>query len=231
MIMLFIAGNCYGKNNFKISNKPDVDIKMTWAVPVLQSMKNRGPSFSNIVKLDFNSLYGDIGYNLNTDFSDTVLNFFVKPVSTKYFELDIGAGYHLYDYFSTFLEHDFIFRNNLSFVYKDIIRLRVNLGLFYKLTAFKNINIPEPVNYFTGILGIDFFWKINRLLRFSLGVNFVDYFDYSLMGTPYINLGLNCQLKEKLAVGMECKVKMIDNLAVTANISEMLLNLYFKVSL
>ena len=203
---------------------------MTWGVPVWESMKNQAPFISSVVNLDFGSLYGDGGYNLSNIYSDTVFNFYIKPLAEKHFELDVGIGYHLYDYFTKFFENDFLFKSNLSYVYKDIIRLQLNLGCFGKVTIFKEKSLNN-VSYFSAIFGIDFLWNINKYLKLYLGANTIDYFDYSLIGTPYFDLGLEYKADEKLAIGMGYKIKMIDMIAVAENISEMLLSFYMKVSL
>ena len=56
-------------------------------------------------------------------------------------------------------------------------------------------------------------------------------FNFSLIGTPFYNLGLDLRLKENLTIGCNYEMQMTDMFAVVENITEMLFIMYMKVSL
>ena len=229
--MIYAMSYSYGENSFRISKKPEISFRTSITAPIQQSMKNRFPSVSSAIFFDFNSLYGELGFNICIDSSDTVLNLFLKPLAFDRFELGVGLGYHIYDYFSSFLEHDFLFNNYIACLYSDILRVQINFGLFEKVTKFKNLNKARLLCYTTFIFGVNINWNISKYIKLYSGVNSIDYYDYSLFGTPYFSSGIQLSLKDNFNVGIEYKMKLIDMVAVAENISEMLLTFYMKVRL
>lgn len=227
---LFIAVSaCYGANDFKIINKPKIELETAFVVPTQSSVRNESPALSNKIKLDFYSIYTDASFYLNINSTDTVLSVMTVPLSYNFFQMGIGVKYHLYDYFESFLENDLLFNQYFAFLYKDILKLQINTGYDIKLTTFKNKSL-NPLFYQTLLFGVDFSWNINDLIQIYLGVNSMSEYDFSLIGTPIYNLGGNFKLKEDLTLGVNYEVKMIDMLAVAETISEMLLKIYMKVS-
>lgn len=232
LLFLFIFSiSCFGLNDFKIIKTPDVDLKTTFTMPIQKSLRNEAPSVSTRIKLDFYSFNAAASFNVTVNSLDTVLSVLTIPFSFNLFEVGVGAKYHLYDYFDSFLENDFLLNQYFAFLYKDIIRLQINTGYSLKYTLFKFNKFIEPVFYQTIYLGLDFIWNITKYIQLYAGANSMSDYDFSLIGTPFYNLGFNFNLKENLMVGFNYEIKMIDMVAVAETFSEMLLSIYMEVSL
>lgn len=198
--------------------------------PIQPSLKNESLSLSSIVYLDFSSIDVNGGFRFSPYSTDSVFNFLVTPLKLNIFELGAGCGYHFYDYFTSFVEHDIILNSHVAFLKDNIFRLQLNMGSFFKATFFKNKIITNNLWTPTIFLSLSFVWNINEHFRFFISASSIDYFDYSVIGTPFFKSGVDLIFSDKLSFGADYTMKFIDMIAVAENISEMLLSIYARVS-
>lgn len=229
IVFIFIFSiNCYGINDFKILKTPKVEYETSYILPVKSSMKNEALAIAKKIKLDFYSINSDVALKISGNSTDTVLSIGAIPFSINFFESGLGIKYHLYDWYDSFLEHDFLLNQYFAFLYKNIVRIQVNTGFDYKIVSFKN-KIINPLYYKTFYLGIDLFWNINKMIQVYASANTMDDFDFSLIGAPIYKIGGNINIRENILVGCNYATKMIDMVAVAENASETLLSLYMRV--
>lgn len=230
LFVFIVSFSCFGQNDFKILTRPDVNLEMSFYIPTKTSMRNEGPAYGNTIGVDFYSLKADASVYLTKTSADTVLSFFVQPYTSHFFKLGLDSKYHLYDYWDIFVEHDFLFGQYFTFFYKNHFSFTINTGYDLKITCFRNENITSLI-YHTVLIALNFSWNINNFIELYGGASTMGKYDFSLVGTPIYDLGFNFKLKENLTIGFNYEMKMIDMIAVSENISEMMLNLYMRVKL
>ena len=221
----------YSTNYFKIQKSPIIRTEVGVTAPIQVSLKNEGPIFSNILSLDFDSLLLDSGFSVNEKSTDSIIDLLVTPITLQKFKWSLWLGYHLYDYFTSFYENDFLFGSFVIFNPIKSLRIKIDNGSILKLTSFKNNDINNPIFKCSYFLGLSIIWDINHLFRTYAQACSTSTFDYSLFGTPFFTLGFEVNCTNKIVLGTDFQMKLIDMVAVAENISEMLLRFYLRIKL
>lgn len=227
--LIFFGAMCYGGNNFKILSRPEVCIKTSITAPLQTSLKNETVSFSNIVMLDFSSLYFDIGFSLSDGHTDSVVRSFIKPLSLRWCEFGIGAGYHLYDYFTSFIEQDILSGCYFNFNCCDWLKIQVHSGHILKVTSFRDSSIDKRLVNSSWFVGLSFFFIVNDFFNIYFDFKSTDFYDYPFLGTPFFKLGGEIKCNKNISIGADYTLKMIDMIAVAESPSEMLMTFYGKI--
>lgn len=229
--MFTVITNCFGENLFKINNVPKIKAITSVAAPIQMSLKNEGPSISNIFSFDFTSIKLNVGVSFNGKATDTIVDFLISPIKLNNFQWSIWTGYHLYDYFGSFREHDFLAGSYVLFYPIKNLWLKLDNGSILKTTDFYNTEITNILFKASYFLGFSVIWDINDIFRTYVEARSLSTFDYPLMGTPFFSLGVEARCTPKITIGIDYTVKMIDMVAVAENISEMLLQIYSRIEL
>lgn len=230
VVLLFTGAFCYSSNNFKILSKPNIGLKTSIIVPLKTSMKNQTVSFSNIIGLDFSSLYFDVGISFSDGHSDYVFQSFIKPLSLRFFEFGGGIGYHLYDYYSYFLEQDIISGCYFNFNCYKWFKIQIHSGHILKITSFNDSSIDKRLVNSSWFAGIKFNFILNELFNIYLDFKSTDYYDYPFLGTPFFKLGCEIKCTDNFLLGADYTLKIIDMIAVAETPSEMLMTFYGKIN-
>jgi len=218
--------------NFFTPAKPVITAQWGSAFPFKGDLRNPSPSEDFIISADFKELRFDAGLKYQNEQLDFTNNLYYMPTFNNAFQAGFGFTWHLYRYFKSFTENDFIVTTRFRWIKGPVFSFENGVGFLFKYASIDAVKDKMPLIYnFSYNFDISFNWKLFQKANVWCAVKFQDYFDYPLAISPFYKIGFDLQLEPGLIFGLDYSLKFVDMFFSAVYLNESILHLTMKVVL
>ena len=201
--------------------KPVVSSDFIIPVSFKRDLKTDYFGFENRTKVDFKELICDAGLSFQSNRFDLSTNVSYMPLFLNSFRAGVKAGYHLYRYSDVFTENDMLLSARFRWCRKELFNWEFGGGLLLKLTDIEQMRPYRPfLFYLSYFLELSFEWYITPKIDFYGTLKSIDYFDCTLLGTPFFKSGVNYMIADNAKLNMELTFKFLDMITSAVYLSE-----------
>ena len=212
--------------------KPVVSTDFIIPFSFKRDLKTDYVGFENRTKVDFKELICDAGLSFQSSRIDFSTNVAYMPLFLNCFRAGVKTGYHLYRYTNVFTEHDILLSARFRWCKRELFNWEFGGGLLWKITDIELMRPYRPplfnLSYF---LELSMNWCLSPKFDLYGNIKSIDYFDLTMLGTPYFQSGFNYMFADNLKLNMELTLKFIDMITSAVYLSECVLRtsvrLYF----
>lgn len=201
--------------------KPVVSTDFIIPITFKRDLKTDYVGFENRTKVDFKELICDAGLSFQSNRFDLSTNVSYMPLFLNSFRAGVKAGYHLYRYFNVFTENDILLSARFRWCKRELFNWEFGGGLLFK---FSDIDAMRPYRsamfYLSYFLELSLEWYLSPKFDLYGTVKSIDYFDLTMLGTPFFKSGFNYMFADNLKLNMELTLKFIDMITSAVYLSE-----------
>ena len=201
--------------------KPVVSSDFIIPISFKRDLKTDYFGFENRTKIDFKELICDTGLSFQSNRFDLSTNVSYMPLFLNSFRAGVKAGYHLYRYFNVFFEHDLLFSARFRWCKHELFNWEFGGGLLLKFTDIEAMRPYRPAMFYLSyFLELSLEWCLSPKFDLYGNLKSIDYFDCTMLGTPYFQSGFNYLFADNLKLNMELTLKFIDMITSAVYLSE-----------
>ena len=212
--------------------RPEIVTSFAVGFPYAEDLRVDSNPAEIKVTADMQELYMDAGIAVSGVKFDFATHASYMPLFFNRFRAGLALNYHFYRYSDIFYENDYILAARFKWCKGPVFSVDCGIGLFMKFAVIDILQ--EYVPYlFDGsyVLDVCFNWKITSWASCFFSLSSTDYFDYPLIGTPFIKFGADFRILPVFGLGVDLTLKYVDMITSAVYLNESILRVAFKVIL
>ena len=231
LIFIFLSFSANAKVvNFFSPEDPEITLTQLFQFNVIEDSKFKDVVFSSAVDVNFQELYGSLGYCITDNNIDFTTQLRYSPTFWNFLKIGTETVYHFYKYTDYFVEHDLLMDLFLNVDIGQLFQITFTSGLFCKFSIVDAVKEYIPV--FTDVeINFNFIFSFFPSSAWDLYWTFgtYSYYDYPLFLSAFFSTGAEWEfLREKISLGLELETKWYDFLVVSKNVGQLNIKSYIR---
>lgn len=226
-----------------VPQKPVFSFTQGGSYNLIKDTKNTSVGYRTVAAVDLDTIYTDVGINLQGDYFDLTSNVIFWPEFMNLFHFGFGASYHCAIKPDNFVDNDFIVKTCANFE-AGFFYISAAVGYFHKVSYFTSPGTKLPdLHDDSAFIDTHFIFNFNKLhsqddeklaaythaLFFDIST--VSYFEYPLFLCPYFNLGYEGTIKDNVSFRLSVFTKWVDMIIVSMTPGNVGLDTCIKVKI
>lgn len=217
--------------------KPQFSFTQGGSYNLIKDVKNTSVGYRTVATVDLDTIYTDIGINLQGQYFDLTSNVIFWPEFLDLFHFGFGASYHCAVKSDSFVDNDFIIKTCGNFE-AGFFYVSAAVGYFYKVSHFISPGTKLPDLHDDSVfIDTHFVFSLNRPAKNTFArtcslffdISTVSYFEYPLFLCPFFSTGFEVTLVENVSFRISVYSKWVDMIIVNMTAGNVGLDTCIKV--
>lgn len=201
-------------------------------LPVKTDFSNQTVSEDVLLNFDYKIFETDMGVRFNGNQFQFSTSGLVFPKIIKHIAVGGGIRYHFINQSNIFYENDMLISVGGRFIPCDTFSITLIYSLLLKFSDIVSIRETTPC-LFSCNSGLEILmnFKIYNNLNGFVNITSFDYFDYPLLGIPFIRTGIEYNFYKRFTAVTDCAIKLEDMFTSTTYVSACIFRIGVNVDL
>lgn len=238
VILIFLTTSLCALDWMQITpQKPQFSFTQGGSYNLFKDTKNTSVGYRTIAAVDLDTIYTDVGINLQGQYIDLTTNVIFWPEFLDLFHFGFGASYHCAVSLDSFVDNDFILKTCGNFE-AGFFYVSAAIGYFHKVSHFISPETTLPDLHNDSVfIDTHFVFNLNHpqkkdfssTLSFFFDISTVSYFEYPLFLCPFFSTGFELPLIDNVSFRISAYSKWVDMIIVNMTAANIGLDTCIKV--